>query len=230
MARRSGLGRGLDALIPGGDESQNKQDGINRILVDLIKPNPMQPRTEFDERELESLADSIREHGVLQPLIVSHTEKENEYELIAGERRLLAAKKAGLRDVPAIVVAVTNTLRLLKLPKSVREALMNGIIQEGHARTLLTLSTPQAQAAALQVIINKGLSVRQTEILVRKMSGERPKLQKKADASPEIVAIEEQLRAALGTKVSVKHGKKGGTITIHYYSDEEFDSILEKLI
>ncbi len=286
--KRPGLGKGLDALIPQSETptpriSAELQAGVSEISVNAITPNPRQPRSIFDDHELSDLAASIQEHGVIQPLIVSPGEQPGQYTLIAGERRLIAAKQAGLRSVPAILrdsseqeqlelalieniqrtdlsvleaaeayrqlstefglshgeiaqrvgksrVAITNTLRLLNLPPSVLEALRNNQISEGHARALLALPTAQAQAAALQTIHEKGLNVRQTEELVRKLSGEKPAQKPKPEPIPEIKALEERLRAGLGTRVNLKHGRKGGTITIHYYSDEELESLLQRFL
>jgi ParB family chromosome partitioning protein len=127
-------------------------------------------------------------------------------------------------------VTVTNTLRLLKLPKSVRETLAEGLLSEGHARTLLGLPTPQAQIAALQTILKQDLTVRQTEELVRKLTGEKisqPGGIKTPD--PLINELEDRLASRLGTKVSIHHGKKGGSVVIHYYSDEELNAIVGNL-
>ena len=261
--KRTGLGRGLDALIPGSGDS-----GVQQISVDSIQPNPRQPRAQFQPEELEELANSIQEHGVIQPLIITRGEKDGMYTLIAGERRLQAARKAGLNTVPAVLreaseqellelalienvqradlnpletalayrqleedfqlshediarrvgksrSAVTNTLRLLDAPPSVQQAVLNGDISEGHARALLGLATPQAQAAALQTVLAKGLTVRQTEELVRKLKGKKPKQEK----TPPPAAL-----------LDLKYGKKGGTITIHYYSDEELETLLAHLL
>jgi ParB family chromosome partitioning protein len=280
--RKSGLGKGLDALITTSDFTPTSS-GVNEIPVDNIHRNPRQPRTRIDNQELEELAGSIQEHGVIQPLIVSHGPEAGQYTLIAGERRLRAAQQAGLTTVPAIVresseqerleialienvqradltpletadafrqladdfnlshaeiasrvgksrVAVTNKLRLLNLPTSIQEALLNLEISEGHARALLALPTTQAQAMALQTILSKGLNVRQTEKLVRRLTGEKPEPRPKPELSPEVKALEERLRASLGTKVILKHGKRGGTITIHYYSDEELDTLSDRLL
>jgi len=286
--KRSGLGRGLDALIPQTETpipqfSADAPDGVNEIPVNAISPNPRQPRSIFDAEELAELATSIQQHGVIQPLIITRGETPNQFILIAGERRLMAAKKAGLETVPAILrdsseqerlelalienvqradlsaletaeayrqladefnlshgeiakrvgksrVSITNTLRLLNLPPSVLEALSAGRISEGHARALLALSSTKAQAAALQTVLEKGLNVRQTEELVRKLSGEKPTQKPKTKPVPEISALEERLRSSLGTKVSLKHGKKGGTITIHYYSDEELEGLIQRFL
>jgi ParB family chromosome partitioning protein len=115
------------------------------------------------------------------------------------------------------------------LPPSVKQAINDGRISEGHGRALLSLPTSQSQAAALQTVIEKGLSVRQTEALVRKLSGEKPSPPPAARPSPEILELEERLQSALGTKVRLKHSKKGGSITIHYYSDEELEALLKRL-
>jgi len=277
--KRTGLGKGLDALIPGSTAASR---GVQQLPVEAIRPNPRQPRARFQPEELEELAASIREHGVIQPLIVTRGASPGEYTLIAGERRLQAARKAGLHTVPAILreaseqellelalienvqradlnpletaeayrqlsadfglsheeisrrvgksrSAVTNTLRLLEAPPSVQQAVLNGDISEGHARALLGLPTPQAQAAALQTVLTKGLTVRQTEDLVRKLKGRKP-APRQAAPSPALRDIEERLRARLGTKVSLKHGKKGGRITIHYYSEEELETLLARLL
>ena len=280
MARKTGLGRGLDALIPMGD-AQLPESGPNFIKTDQIIPNPRQPRIEIDPAELQDLAESIRQHGIIQPLIVTYDPNSDDYTLIAGERRLRAARLAGLDMVPVIIrhatdqerlelalienvqradltpletaeafvhlsdefglsheeiairvgksrEAVTNTMRLLKLPQSVRQALASGKISEGHARALQGL-TPQAQDAALNTVLRFDLNVRQTEELVRKLKGERQASNLRPAAPPEIQAIEEQLRNRLGTRVTLKHGKKGGSLIIHYHSDEELEALLKHL-
>jgi ParB family transcriptional regulator, chromosome partitioning protein len=282
MTRKTGLGRGLDSLIPV-QESQQLASGIQHVPVNNISPNPRQPRTNFDPQELAELAASIREHGIIQPLLLAATDEDDKYCLIAGERRLLAARQAGLASIPAIIrqasqqelvevalvenvqradlgpleaaeafrqlseefqlsheeiaarvgksrTTVTNTLRLLKLPPSVQSALAGRRISEGHARALLALPNPQAQAAALETILKHDLNVRQTEDLVRKMSGDKPSPQPKPAPPAELVALEERLRSQLGTKVSLTHGRRGGTLVIHYYSDEELDSLVERIL
>lgn len=280
MAKRTGLGKGLDALIPGGKISGGEAGGVAQVSIDSIQRNPRQPRETFDSTELENLAASIREHGVIQPLIVSPG-RGGMYTLIAGERRLQASRKAGLKTVPVVVrtatdqqllelalienvqradlnpieeaeayqnlakefkmshetiasrvgksrVAVTNTLRLLDASVAVKQALVDGRISEGHARAMLSLSA-KAQEHMLNQIINLDLSVRSTEMLARKLSGQRPVVKKKSSRSPNVNDVEKKLQSSLGTKVALKHGKRGGTVTIYYYSDEELDSLLEKL-
>ncbi len=281
MPQKSGLGRGLGALIPGG-ENLPAESGVALVSVDVVSPNPRQPRSSMHPEELEELTASIREHGVLQPLIVTPGKAEGQYILIAGERRLQAARLAGLKIVPVLVrqatdqqrlelaiienvqradlsaleeaeayrqlaedfdlshediatrvgksrVAVTNTLRLLKLPDVVKNALIENRISEGHARALLALGTAEARSAALRTVMAQELNVRQTEVLVRKLSGEKPAAKKKSAPPPDITELEERLRHSLGTKVSLRAGKKGGTVTIYYYSDEELDALMGRL-
>lgn len=278
MAKKSGLGRGLDALITS-TQGEPAVRGVQQIPLEAIQPNPRQPRARVDEQQLAELAASIREHGVIQPLIVTEIGGGQGYTLIAGERRLLAARQAGLREVPVILreaseqqlvelalvenvqradlnpleaaeayrqlnedfglsheeiaervgksrVAVTNTMRLLKLVPIVQQALVEGSISEGHARALLTLPTPQAQSAALQIVLQKGLNVRQTEEYVRRLSGERPSPKPAPSPAPEIKALEERLREYFGTKVSLKQRGIGGSLVINYYSQEELEAIL----
>jgi ParB family chromosome partitioning protein len=281
MTRKFGLGRGLEALIPGGDTPP--ASGVMNIPLSSISPNPRQPRTHFDEREISELAASIQEHGVIQPIIVSQKDDGSNYVLIAGERRWIAAQHAELEYIPAIVrqvdeqqqielalieniqrsdlnpleaaeayrqlgddfglsheaisarvgksrTAITNTLRLLKLPAEAKKALIESRISEGHARTLLSLPTTQSQIAAMQTILAKDLTVRQAEQLVKNLTGEKQEVTAKDEPPPEIIAIEEVLRTHLGTKVKVNQRKNGGSIVIHYYSSEELNSILDLLL
>jgi len=287
--KKGGLGKGLDALIPSGGFNsepgapQPSQAGVLQIPVEQIQPNPHQPRSYFDPQELADLAASITEHGIIQPLLVMRGQSESSFTLIAGERRLLAARQAGLKTVPAILreasiqelvelalienvqradlspletaeayrhlaeefglpheqiavrvgksrASVTNTLRLLKLPASALQSLAKGEISEGHARALLALASPQAQAAALQTILKNNLNVRQTEELVRRLSGEKPAPVPVKNLPPDLTALEERLRQGLSTKVTLTHGRKGGTVVIHYYSDEELDSLIGRIL
>lgn len=275
--KKTGLGRGLAALIPGSERPST--GGVSQIPVDRIQPNPRQPRARVDPDELAELAASIHEHGVIQPIIVTYEEFEDRYILIAGERRWLAARLAGLETVPALIreandqqrlelalienvqrsdlspleaaeayrqlvedfhlsheeisgrvgksrAAITNTMRLLKLPQSVQQALAEGRISEGHARALLALPAPQAQAAALQTIFSRDLSVRQTEELVRLLTGKKPSTAPRQALPPEFSDLEERLRSRLGTKVTLNRRRKGGSLVIHYYSDEELNALI----
>jgi ParB family chromosome partitioning protein len=280
MPAKRGLGRGLDALIP---SPETPAVGVSQLPVSAIGRNPRQPRARLNPTELEELANSIREHGVIQPLIVAQTAYPGQYSLIAGERRLEASRLAGLATVPAIVreateqqllevalveniqradlgpletalaykhladdfglshediaskvgkkrVTVTNTMRLLKLPQRLLEALSAGEISEGHARVLLALPTADAQRAAFETLMRNGLSVRQTEELVRHLQGEKPSRKAKRAKNPEAEALAARLRERLGTKVSLRRGPRGGTIVLHFYSDEELNTITEAIL
>jgi ParB family chromosome partitioning protein len=282
MARgKTGLGRGLGALIPGPAPLRESVD------VDLIVSNPYQPRFGIEAAALEELAESIRQHGVLQPLLVSRMDPEGggapTYQVIAGERRLEAARLAGLTQVPVVVKestpreglelalvenlmrqdlnpleeaqayrrlvdefglsqtelssrvgrsrsAVANALRLLNLSDELRASLARNEISEGHARTILSL--PESiRRQAWERVVQKGLSVRQTEELVRDwpLEGRKRRGRRQPARNVELEALEERLRVALGTRVSVVKGRRGGKITVHFYSDEELDGLLERL-
>jgi ParB family chromosome partitioning protein len=280
MGRRSGLGKGLEALIPVTEEPRGS---VTQVPVSAIMPNPMQPRTVLDADSLAELAASIREHGLIQPLIVTQQGPER-YQLIAGERRLQAAHMAGLATVPVIVkeatpqqvlelalveniqradlnpleeaaafrqlveefgltqeqvaervgksrVAVTNTMRLLRLPAEVKQALADGAIREGHARALLALPTAEAQVAVLKTVTGKALSVRQTEELVRRFLAEPPPKKAEEPVSPEAQALEEEFRDTLGTKVNLYRNRKGrGRLVIHFFSEEELQAIYDLIV
>ena len=276
--RRSGLGRGLDALIP------SIQPSVEEVDIDLIAPNPQQPRTVFDSDALSELADSIREHGVIQPLIVSRpgTPGAAPYQLIAGERRLLASRQAGLTKVPVIIKeassqallelalvenlqrqdlgsleeaaafkrlgeefnltqekiadrvgrsrpAVANSLRLLTLSEEIQASLARGEISAGHARALLGIEDIDQRRTAWRRIVEGRLTVRDAESLAKGGGRIRSRRTTSARRSADLEALEERLRASLGTKVDLSPGRSGGRIVIHYYSDEELESIIERL-
>jgi len=284
--KRPGLGKGLDALIPIHPDGEiiSEFGGVLEVPLELIAANPHQPRKGFNEDKLKELASSIKEHGIIQPLVLTAQDPDSDqkYALIAGERRLRAAKLAGLSTVPAILretdsqnhlllalienvqradlnpleaatayqslsvefglsheeiskrvgksrTAVTNTMRLLDLPDVVQQAVRKNQVSMGHARALLALPNIKAQSSALQTILTKELNVRQTEALVNKFKGKkRPKPPKKNPKSPELKSLEEELQSSLGTKVRLTRSKSGkGTITIHYYSDEEFNTLID---
>jgi ParB family chromosome partitioning protein len=281
-ARRSGLGRGLGALIP--DSSSSSAPGVQEVDADLIIPNPQQPRSLFEPDALAELAQSIREHGVIQPLIVSRREgsASGVYQLIAGERRLLAARQAGLTRVPVIVKeasaqallelalvenlqredlgpleeatafrrlaedfgltqdaiatrvsrsrsAVANTLRLLSLPPEIQSSLARGEITAGHARAILGLDDPAKQRRLWERIVEGALTVRDAEGLARKKGPVRNKAATSRRRSADLAAIEEHLRSVLGTRVDLTRGVRGGRLTIHFFSDEELESIIGRL-
>ncbi|NMC47061.1 MAG: ParB/RepB/Spo0J family partition protein [Chloroflexi bacterium] len=287
MAQRKGLGKGLDALIPGGDfSSPSPSEGVNYISIALIRPNPYQPRSDIQPSDLQELTASIKEHGILQPLIVTEdSEAGDHYILIAGERRLRAATLAGLDSVPVLVreamtnqqqlelalienlqredlsaieaaeayqqlseefglsheeiairvgksrTAITNTLRLLKLPPEVITAISAGKISEGHGRALLGLENSAQQIALLKSILSNDLNVRQVEDLVRKLSEKKsPTSPPKKQIPAEIGAFEKQLRSQFGTKVSINYGKQSGSVTFYYYSEEELEALIHQML
>lgn len=280
MTRRRGLGRGLDALIP--SDLGPAPAGVLELPPERIRPNPRQPRGAIDPQSLTELTESIRQHGVLQPLIVSPA-LDGDYELVAGERRLQAAREAGLATVPVLVrrvddqgrlalalienlqrsdlnaleaaegfrqlaeefnlsheqiagvvgksrAAVSNTLRLLRLAPAARQALSAGEISEGHARALLGLGSAKAQAAALQSVLRRGLNVRQTEELVRRLGGERVRRSRARPRPPEESDLEGRLREALGTRVTLRRGRRGGSLVVHFYSDEELNALVDRIL
>jgi ParB family transcriptional regulator, chromosome partitioning protein len=311
---KGGLGRGLDSLIPSSPQAstgaqaqttpvgdapattttgmQATEAGVLMLPVESIAPNPRQPRGAFDLEDLEDLAASIREHGVLQPLVVTMSGTEGGYNLIAGERRWRASMLAGLERVPVIVKeatsrdmlelalvenlqradlnpleeatayrtlvdefdmkqdevadrvgksrqAVANSLRLLRLPPAILDALAAGSISEGHARALLQVPEVEAQLLLAQRIASEGLSVRQVEALARRLA-EQPRDEDDAEDQAEggqgdslydpIRDLEEQFRTALGTKVQLSKSRRGGRLVIFFYSDEELDRIYGTII
>jgi ParB family transcriptional regulator, chromosome partitioning protein len=284
MARKGGLGKGLDALIPSGISQSEQTGGAAEVPVRQIVPNPRQPRLQMDESELQGLADSIREHGVLQPLVVSHEPQLGQYILIAGERRLRAAELAGLESVPVIIrqaseqqrlelalienvqradltpletaeayhhlidefgltheevstrvgksrESVTNTHRLVKLPDEIKHGLAQGLISEGHARALLSLEdNPRMMVEIYKTVVDRKLSVRQTEALVKEVGSYRPRKTKRTDIPAEVLEMEDQLRKYLGTRIKLRYGKEGGSLTIYYFSDEELNRMITKII
>ena len=276
--RHSGLGRGLSSLIP----QRGGPSGLTEIPIARIQPNPRQPRQRFDADELEALAASIREHGVLQPVLV--TETLDGYQLVAGERRFRASQLAGLERIPAVIrqladhaqlevalvenlqradlgpleeagayraligefeltheeiarrvgrakSTITNTLRLLDLEPRVQDALAEGRISEGHARAIGGLPLEQ-QPRVATTVVDQGLSVRQTEELVRRLREPReaPRNAPTPRLDPDLERVEDELRRRLGTKVTLARSRKGGRIIIEFYSDEELGQLYDRLI
>jgi ParB family chromosome partitioning protein len=270
-AKAFGLGRGLEALIPRGGDG-----GVEQLAVERIARNHDQPRTTFDEEQLAELAASISLHGVLQPIVV-RAMPDGGYELIAGERRLRAARTAGLSHIPAVVresadddllqlalienvqradlnaieeagayrelirrfglthdelarqvgksrVAVSNALRLLELAPETREAIVDGKISEGHGRALAAITIPELQRAVLQIVVDRHLSVRQTEELVRRKR-EPTRIRQRKPLSDDLADLEAQLRGVLATRVGIVRTRRGGRLVIDFFSDEELDRI-----
>jgi len=306
MAQNYGLGRGLSSLIPQNKSNNklistpkddfnyfgakpvvnsiptpnnNSSSGVQEIEVIRIVPNPHQPRLHFQEDKLQELSDSIKEHGVIQPLVV--TKNGNQYEIIAGERRFQASKMADLKTVPVIVrdateqqklelaiienvqrhdlnvieeaksylkladefdlsqeavaqkmgksrSAVANKLRLLHLPIEIQKALMEQKITEGHAKAILAIENPEKQRALFEMILKNNLTVRQTEDKTKEVSVKTHK--RIISVDPETKAMEDDLSSKLGTKVKLAKAGSGGKIVIDYYSQEELNNILSKIV
>jgi ParB family chromosome partitioning protein len=285
----SRLGRGLAALI--GDMqpieaprlADNLQAGQRRLPVEFLIANRANPRRDFDNDQLDELTNSIREKGVMQPLLVRPTSDPDQFEIIAGERRWRAAQRAGLHDVPVVVREVddkealelaiienvqrvdlnpleeaqgyeqlieqfsytqqdlaqvigksrshvANTLRLLKLPREVRDMVTNGQLTAGHARTLITAEDP---AAVAREIVERGLSVREAEALSQRGASKegapkKPSTHLERDA--DLMALEKRLSDAIGLKVAVAAKKDGsGTVQIGYRTLEQLDTVLALL-
>ena len=284
------LGRGLEALIPGLSTGRTGGPPVTELAIDLLEPNPEQPRLRIDPEALAELAESVRQHGLLQPLLVSQAGApapggRQRYTIIAGERRWHAAQAAGLERVPVVVMeatpqqalvlalvenlqradlhpleaarayqrliefgltqdevarevgksrpAVGNVLRLLNLDADTEQALLAGTISEGHARALLAAESSE-RAMYLQQAVSRGLTVRQTEELVRRGHAQqrepaRDPAKAQTGLSPDLRAVEEQLRAALGTRVELQRSRRGGRLVIHFYSEEELANLLARI-
>lgn len=290
MAAR-GLGKGLEALIPVEKEVPVEKNenvkkgtgGVEYVKIGKVEPNPNQPRKTFDEDELQELADSIKLHGVIQPILVQ--DRKDHYEIIAGERRWRASRLAGLKEVPVIIgeytekeileislienvqrkdinsieeaiaykrlmtefnmtqdevaetvsksrVAITNTIRLLKLCDDVQQMVINDMISSGHARALLAIEDPAEQYTVALKVFDEKLSVREVEKYVRNLGKQQEKNNEKTAENKELDFIyrdiEEKLKMSLGTKVAI-HAKDNekGKIEIEYYSREDFDRLTD---
>jgi ParB family transcriptional regulator, chromosome partitioning protein len=280
MIKRKALGKGLSALIPEAHQLEDRDERFFLCPVDAIEPNPNQPRRDFGEMELDEMAQSVREKGVITPLVVTRT--ETGYQIIAGERRWRAAQKAGLDRVPVVVREATateslelaiienihrkdlnpieealayqrlleeigttqetlskrlgkdrstiaNLLRLLTLPPLIQKDVIDGRLSMGHARVIAGLKGGSEQMALRDLVIKKGLSVRQLEALAQR-SGPRVRSRSKENERALYMRdLGEDLRRRLGTKVELKAQGKRGRIIIHYYSDEELERLLELL-
>jgi len=296
--RRHGLGRGLGALLgrsPHLDEDESEEqadpasdEGIRELSVDEIEPNPHQPRTRFEPATLVELATSVREHGVIQPVVVAERpDHPQRFWLIAGERRWRAARQAGLLVVPAVVreassqqllelalvenlqrddlspleeaaafstlidqfgltqsqvayrvgksrSAVANAVRLLGLPIEVQAALNDRMISAGHARALLGLESDEDKVTALDLLVARDLTVRQTEELVRRWQ-EEPRKKEREEEPPHLQAQmrywENRFRDRLSTKVNLDRKADGsGRLVIHFYSDEDLEAIYREIV
>ena len=278
--RRRGLGMGLSSLLGADPASFGADEQLPRTVpIEFLRPSPLQPRRRFDEAELAALTESVRDKGVLQPLLVRPAAGGPAgYEIVAGERRWRAAQRAGLHEVPVVVRAladretlelalvenvqradldpieeaealrrlqddfgrtqealaglvgksrshVANTLRLLALPASVRELLVSGALTAGHARALLAARAPET--IALEVT-GKGLSVRATEVLVRR-EGSRAVANTATSPDPDVTELEERLTRSLGLRVGINQKGAGGTLTIRWSDHSQLDGLLTRL-
>lgn len=296
MSLKRGLGKGLDSMIPDKSEEIKKKTGkeenVSRetlVGINEIEPNRMQPRKKFDEDTLHELADSIKQYGIIQPLILQ--KKGKLYEIIAGERRWRAARLAGLKKVPAIIkeyseqeiveisiieniqredlnpieeamayqklicefklkqdevadrvsksrVAITNSMRLLKLDERVQQMLIDNIITSGHGRTLLSIEDKESQYTLALKILDEKLSVRETEKLIKQyLKNDTQQVNKKQKEKVEnkdflYRDLEEKMKAIIGTKVLInqKNNSEKGKIEIEYYSQEELGHIVDMLM
>jgi ParB family chromosome partitioning protein len=283
MTEEARLGKGLAALISS-QEISNESGAYNENFdITKIEANPYQPRMHIKPEDLIELADSIREHGVIQPLIITKAEKSDKYYLIAGERRFRASQLAGLKKVPVVIkeaspqkmlelalieniqredlnaveealafkqlqeefglkqteiakkvglsrVAVTNKIRILGLPEEVKEAILNGKITEGHARALLGLADKDSIVAAMDIVIKRELSVRDTEAMVRKINYGRGTTRKKLkQLDQETEDIAKRISKKLGAQAKIVPMSRGGKITIRFASKTELRDILKKI-
>lgn len=275
---RQALGRGLEALIP--QEKEKEERRVVEIPLAEIRPSPFQPRRRFDDTALDDLAASIRGHGVLSPVIVRQT--TDGYELIAGERRVRAAERAGLERVPAVVreassaqmlevalienlqredlnpieeagvyhrlveefgmtqeevatrvgkdrASIANTLRLLKLPARIQGDMIEGSLSAGHGRALLALENRAIQLKVRASIIKRSLSVRATELFVKRLKAVPAEKPRGAAQHPELASVEERLRRALASKVRIVRSGRRGRIEVEFYSDEDLERLIQKI-
>ncbi|MDD3504031.1 MAG: ParB/RepB/Spo0J family partition protein [Eubacteriales bacterium] len=285
-AKNKGLGKGLGALLQTVDIPDDKiQDAVMELKITDINPNSEQPRKRFDKDKLEDLAASIKENGIIQPIIVCRNQEGEGYRIVAGERRWRASRLAGLKLIPAIVrdltdlqvlehalieniqrqdlnpieeadaldklikehkitqeklaavvgrsrPAIANTLRLLNLPDTVKKYVMNEDISAGHARAILAIRDQEIQIKAAEMVIEKDLSVRETEKLVKKLEKE-PKQKSKQQMSEAYILsiknVENELARSLGTKVHLKDRQGKGSIVIDYFSSEDLERLIDIL-
>ena len=278
------LGKGLEALIqPYSAEKIPDHHGVDKISIRSIKPNPHQPRQKFDETSLEELTASIKEKGILTPITVQ--KEGNQFILIAGERRLRASKKAGLKKIPVYIIdvaddaemiemalieniqrenlnpieeaeayiylnnrfklsqekiaksvgkkraTISNSLRLLTLPREIKESIRNGRLSAGHGRAILMMKTHNSMIGLWKKIIKVKMSVRAAEDWAKEKNSKKLELKKKIirKVSPQIKRLEDELISILGTKVRIIYKKGNGSIEISYFSDDDLERITEMI-
>ncbi len=278
------LGKGLAALISTQQMSNDSGAYNDKFDITLISPNPYQPRMHIEPEALIELADSIREHGIIQPLIITKDEKTGRYLLIAGERRFRASQLAGLKTVPIVLkdtspqemlelalieniqrkdlnpleeaiafkqlqeqfrlthdqiakkvglsrVAVTNKMRLMNLPDVVKEAVLNEKMSEGHARALLGLTDQASLVAAANIVLRKEMSVRDTELMVRKINfGKESSRKNVRNLNQQMIDFEKILSKRLGYTAEISKLAAGGKITIRYNTDKELEELVGKIV
>ncbi|MCP4367361.1 MAG: ParB/RepB/Spo0J family partition protein [Deltaproteobacteria bacterium] len=277
--KKLALGKGLDALIPGIESEQEKPLDYFFCETDLISPNRYQPRLQFSEDELNELCSSIKTQGILQPLLVRKSDIG--YELITGERRLRAAKMAGLGKVPVVIKnisdaellemsiveniqredfnpleeaeayhrlitqfdltqdqaamrvgksrsAVANFLRIRQLPDQIKANIMDGTLSMGHARALLGAEVSSQQIAAWRAVVSKGLSVRETENLIKKLKAGKKKPKESQPSSEDIYFsdLSDNLSSYFGTKVQIKRSGQKGKVEIEFYNNDDLDRLI----
>ncbi|MDD2585053.1 MAG: ParB/RepB/Spo0J family partition protein [Syntrophomonadaceae bacterium] len=280
--KERGLGRGLDALLSGGlDIYDGNGLEVTQLAPDRVQPRNDQPRKNFDEASLQELAQSIKEHGMLQPLLVRLAgDSEDTYQIIAGERRWRAAQVAGLTEIPVIIkeiddaeaaeislienlqrddlstveeamayknimnsfgytqemlaerigksrAHIANTIRILSLPAEILQMVEQKQITAGHARAIIGAGSASELVQMAKAIANRGLSVRETEELVKAGKQGKTTTKRMPDKPPEINELEETLQKVLGTRAEIVRHKKGGKIEISYYSDDDLDRIMQ---
>ncbi len=280
--KKLALGRGLDALIPDFEPEQDNPREYFLCDVDLIRPNRYQPRQHFSDDDLEELGNSIKAQGIIQPLLVRRI--DHGYELVAGERRLRAARKVGLTKVPVVYrdvsdaellemsiveniqredfnpieeaeayhrlitefkltqdqaaervgksrSAVANFLRLRNLPQQIKDSIVDGSLSMGHARALLGVDKKAAQIDIWRKVVSRGLSVRETESLVRQLRVERTPRRSPPSSSEDVYFsdVTADLSRHFGTKVNIKRRGKVGKLEIEFYSDDDLDRLLRQL-
>lgn len=284
MSKKFGLGKGLGALIPEDTSEDNALlNGMQKIDISLIRANNTQPRKSFDEEKIMELSESIKQYGVIQPILITKDDDTDTYTIVAGERRWRAAKLAGIKEVPVIIkelnkkeileislieniqrqdlnpieeakayknlledfkltqeelskrvgksrTAITNCIRLLNLDERVQDYVIDGVLTEGHGRTLLAIENKELQYKISQMIIDDKLSVRETEKLIKSVNRDKDKQRNDSQVNnPYYQDIKNKLEELFGTRVVLNSNNDKGKIQIEYYSEEDLQRILDIL-
>ncbi|WP_097028234.1 ParB/RepB/Spo0J family partition protein [Clostridium peptidivorans] len=283
MSKKFGLGKGLGALIPEDISEDNALlNGMQKIDISLIKANNTQPRKSFDEEKIMELSESIKQYGVIQPILITKDEEVHTYTIVAGERRWRAAKLAGIKEIPVIIkelnkkeileislieniqrqdlnpieeakayknlledfkltqeelskrvgksrTAIANCIRLLNLDERVQDYVIDGVLTEGHGRTLLTIENKELQYKISQMIIDDKLSVRETEKLIKSLNRDKEKQKNDKQVNQYYQDIKNKLEELFGTRVFLNSNNDKGKIQIEYYSEEDLQRILDIL-